>query len=66
MEIARNAVDNCKIELSLPGNPNCVLSSLDGDSSFTIADAKLYLPIVTLSIEDNSKLWKQLSERFKR
>ena len=33
---------------------------------FKIADAKLYVPIVTLSIEDNSKLAKLLNEGFKR
>ena len=28
--------------------------------------AKLYVPVVTLSTENNAKLEKQLSERFKR
>ena len=57
---------NCKVELSLSWNPNCVLSNLVGPSTFTITDAKLYVPIVTLSIDDNVKLSKLLSERFKR
>ena len=57
---------NCKVELSLSWNPNCVLSNLVGPSTFTITDAKLYVPIVTLSIEDNSKLTKLLNEGFKR
>ena len=35
-------------------------------SNFRITDAKLYVPIVTLSIEDNSKLTKLLNEGFKR
>ena len=52
---------NCKIKLSLTWNPNCVLTSLDEVSNFTITDAKLYVPIVMLSIEDNAKLSKQLS-----
>ena len=47
---------NCKVELSLTWDPNCVLTSLAGNSTFTITDAKLYVPIVTLSIEDNAKL----------
>ena len=34
--------------------------------NFKITYAKLYVPIVTLSIEDNSKLTKLLKERFKR
>ena len=57
---------NCKVELSLSWNPNCVLSNLVGNSAFTKTDAKLYVPIVTLSAEDNAKLSKLLSEGFKR
>ena len=57
---------NCKVELSLTWNPNCVLSNLVGASTFTITDAKFYVPIVTLSTEDNAKLSKLLSKGFKR
>ena len=53
---------NCKVELSLKWDPNYILSNL----TFTITDAKLYVPVVTLSIEDNVKLTKQLNEGFKR
>ena len=38
---------NCKVELLLSCDPNCILTSLDGASTFTITDAKLYFPIVT-------------------
>ena len=31
-----------------------------------MTDAKLYLPVVTLSIEDNAKLLQQLKSGFKR
>ena len=54
------------VELSLTWNPNCVLSNLVGNSNFTITDAKLYVPIITLSAENNAKLSKLLSEEFKR
>ena len=47
-------------------NENCILTSLAGKSTFTITDAKLYVPVVTLSIEDSAKLTKLLSEGFKR
>ena len=67
---------NCKVELSLKWIENCVLTSAaigananatGADSAtFKITDAKLYVPIVTLSIEDNSKLSKLLNEGFKR
>ena len=67
---------NCKVELSLKWIENCVLTSAaiganadatGADSAtFKITDAKLYVPIVTLSVEDNAKLSKLLSEGFKR
>ena len=57
---------NCKVELSLSWDPNCVLSNLVQASTFKITDAKIYVSIVTLSIEGNVKLWKLLSEGFKR
>ena len=53
---------HCKIELSLKGDPNCILSNLV--AMFTITDIKV-LSVLTLLIEDNTKLSKQLSEGFK-
>ena len=35
-------------------------------ATFTITDTKLYVPVVTLKTEDNTKLSKLLSEWFKR
>ena len=35
-------------------------------ATFKITDAKLYIPVITYSTEDNTKLAKQLSEGFKR
>ena len=57
---------NCRVELSLTWDENCILTSLAGNSTFTITVAKLYIPVVTLSIEDNAKLTKLLSDEFKR
>ena len=59
---------NCKVELSLKWTKNCILTTAANANkvSFKITDAKLYVPIVTLSIEDNSKLTKPLNEGFKR
>ena len=67
---------NCKVELSLRWNENCVLTSAAiGDNAnatgvdsatFKITHAKLYVLIVTLSAEGNSKLSKLLGEGFKR
>ena len=55
---------NCKIELSLNWIENCVLTTAANASSatFKITDAKLYVPVVTLSTEDNAKLTKQLKD----
>ena len=52
---------NYKVELSFSWDPNCVLSSLVGASNLTMTDAKLYVPVVIFSIEDNAKLSKLLS-----
>ena len=57
---------NCKVELSLIWDLNCVLCTLTGASTFTITEAKLYVLIVTLSTEDTTELLKLLSEVFKR
>ena len=34
---------NCRVELSLTWNENCILTSLAENSTFTITDAKLFL-----------------------
>ena len=57
---------NCKVEFSLKWYNNCVLSSSGAAPIFTITDARLYVPVVTLKTEDNTKLSKLLSEGFKR
>ena len=67
---------NCKAELSLNWIENCVLTSAAIDANvnntgadsatFKITDAKIYVPVVTLSAEDNAKLSKLLGEGFRR
>ena len=59
---------NCKVELSLKWIENCVLAAANNANKviFKITDAKRYVPIVTLSIEDNSKVSKLLNEGFNR
>ena len=56
---------NCKIELSLNWIEKCLLTTAN-TAIFKIIDVKLYVPVVTLSAEDNVKLLKLLSEGFKR
>ena len=57
---------NCKIEFSLKWYEECILPSAGNAATFKITDAKLYVPIVTLRITDNTKLSKLLNEGFKR
>ena len=56
---------SCKAELSLNWIGRCLLT-VANTAIFQITDAKLYVPIVTLSAEDNAKLSKLLGEGFKR
>ena len=52
---------NCKVEFSLKWIENCVLTGASANNAiFQITDAKLYVPVVTLSTEDNVKLSKLL------
>ena len=57
---------NCKIHLELSRIENYILSSDEDYTEFKITEAKLYVPIVTLSAKDNVNLTKQLSEGLKR
>ena len=42
-------------------------TNIDNQSaSFSINDTKLYVPVVTLSTQDNAKLLEQLKSVFKR
>ena len=56
---------NCKVELSLKWSETCLLTTAT-TATFNITDVELYVSIVTLSVEDNSKLSKLLSKGFKR
>ena len=67
---------NCKIHLQLNWNNNCVMYGADtyagGDNvnnrktTFQITSTKLYVPVVTLSTNDNAILAKELNEGLKR
>ena len=58
---------SCMAELSLKWNEKCMLTAANNASNatFKITDTKFYVPVVTLSTEDNVKLSDQLSEGFK-
>ena len=60
---------NCEICLQLKWSKNYILvpgTTANQNLEFTITNTKLYIPVVTLSIQDNIKLLKKLESGFKR
>ena len=60
---------NCEVNLILTWSSTCVLIStnIDGQNAkFAITDTKLYVPVVTLSTQENTKFFQQLKSGFKR
>ena len=60
---------NCEINLILTWSSTCVIASViaaDQAATFTIADTKLYVPVVTLPTQENTKFLQQLKSGFKR
>ena len=57
---------NCEVSLFLTWSSTCVITNSTGEGRFTVTDTKLYIPIKTLSTQDNAKLLQQLKSGFKR
>ena len=57
---------NCKIKLYLTWKKECVLSTDVGNAVFIINDTKMYVPVVTLSKEDNKDFIEQQNKGFQR
>ena len=57
---------NWKVNLILTWSENCIISSATGKTKFAITDTKLYVPIVTLSTQDDATLLEQLRSGFKK
>ena len=60
---------NCEIELILDWSTNGGIINTNNANqipTFTITETNLYVPVVTLSTQDNSKLLPQLKNGFKR
>ena len=49
------ALINCKTELLLKWNQNCILSAAGTAVTFTITYTKPFAPVATLEIEKNTK-----------
>ena len=57
---------NCEVSLILTWSSTCVITNSTGERKFEITDTKLYVPVVTLSTQDNEKLLQKLQSNFKR
>ena len=60
---------NCEINLILTWSANCVIVSTNNanqNATFAIPNTRLYVPVVTLSTQENAKLLQQLKSGFKR
>ena len=60
---------NYEVILILTWSANCVIiytNVANRNATFKITETKLYVPVVTLSTQDNAKLLPQLKSGFKR
>ena len=57
---------NCEVNLILTWSKDCVITNSTGEANFKLTETKLYVPVVTLSAQDNAKLLQQLKSGFKR
>ena len=57
---------NCEVNLILTWSSTCVITNSNGAGTFELTDTKLYVPIVTLSTQENAKLLQQLKSGLKR
>ena len=57
---------NCEVNLILTWSSACVITNFRGAGRFEITDTRLYVPVITLSAQDNAKLLQQLKFGFKR
>ena len=59
---------NCEVNLILTWSENCVIiytKDANQNSTYVITETKLYVPVVTLSTQHNTKLLEQLKSVFK-
>ena len=57
---------NCEVNLILTWSKDFVITNSTGEEKFALTETKLYVPVVTLSTEDNEKLLQQLKSGFKK
>ena len=57
---------NCEVNLILTWSSTCVITDSNGAGTFEITDTKLYVSVVTLSTQENTKLHQQIKSGVKR
>ena len=57
---------NCEVNLILTWSSTCVITNSNGAGTFAITDTKLFVPVVTLSTQENTKFLQQLKSGFKK
>ena len=57
---------NFGVNLVLIWSSTCFITNSTGAGRFPINDIKPYVPVVTLSTQDNAKFLQQLKSGFKR
>ena len=60
---------DCEVNVILTWSSTCVIASVilaNQAAIFAITDTKLYVPVVTLSTQENTKFFQQLKSGFKR
>ena len=56
----------CEVNLILASFKDYVITNSTGTGKFKTTEAKLYVPVLTLSFQDNAKLLQLLKSGFKR
>ena len=56
---------NCEVNLILTWSSTCVITNSTDERRFAISDTKRYVPVVTLSTQDNANVLPQLKSGFK-
>ena len=68
LRVLEMPIITCEKNLDLNWSKNSVIVANNADqaTTFSITDAKLYVPVATLSTQDNAKLLEHLKSGFKR
>ena len=57
---------NCEVTFDPNWSENCAICEANRVRTFAMTNAKLYVPVMALSTQDNAKLLQQLKSGLKR